>query len=245
MDLFLEYILWITPGFLILLVTYLLLPKNAFSTKIFILILGFILIRDNMTTFDFWHFGTTNNLPWMRFTEKSSLLILMGVASLMITGGIIYLQKDMRHLLFWIGNKKVLSLFMGILGAIIVVLPFFFIYQGIPLEKRGGFFPTEVLPLLFFFSLSGNLMEEVLFRGYLQGYLETITDSIRAALLSGLMFGVGHVFLATTVTTLGLPLILFTFFEGIICSFVRLKYGIFPSTLTHGLSIFVLASSIF
>jgi len=244
MQVFIEYTLWITPGFLILLSTYLLVPKKAIATKIFILILGFILIRDNMTTFGFWEFGIINNLPWMRFTENSTLLVIMGLVSFFITGGIIHLQKDMQNLLFWIASQKIISLFMGIIGAVVVVLPFFFFYQGIPLEERGGPFPPEILPLLFFFALSGNLMEEVLFRGYLQGYFETITTRGRAALLSGLLFGAGHIFLATTVTSLGLPIILFTLYEGVICSFVRSKYGILPSTLTHGLSIFVLASGI-
>ncbi|WKA59208.1 CPBP family intramembrane metalloprotease [Planococcus shenhongbingii] len=210
-----------------------------------VLILGFILVRDNMSTFKFWEFGLIHNLPWMRFTENGMVLITLGLMSLILTGGIVFLQKDRQKLLFWISDQKLKSYLVGVAGAAIVVLPFWLIYLGMPLEERGGSFPKVILPFLLFFALSGNLMEEVLFRGYLQGYFETVTSSIRAAFLAALFFYAGHIFLATTVTGLGLPLLLFTLYEGIICSFVQRKHGILPSTLTHGLAIFLLSAALF
>ncbi|GIQ69065.1 hypothetical protein XYCOK13_18890 [Xylanibacillus composti] len=87
-------------------------------------------------------------------------------------------------------------------------------------------------------------MEEVLFRGYVQGYLEQRTGMWRAAILSGLFFASGHIFLSATVTDLGIMVLVFTLYEGIVCSIVRMKHGIIAATLTHGLAIFALASGL-
>ncbi|MDQ0087878.1 hypothetical protein J2T12_001284 [Paenibacillus anaericanus] len=54
MDIFLEYILHITPGFLLVVVFFFLLPKKTLESKIFILIFGFILMRDAMTPLGLW-----------------------------------------------------------------------------------------------------------------------------------------------------------------------------------------------
>lgn len=113
-----------------------------------------------------------------------------------------------------------------------------------PVDQRGVVvFYVLLLPLLTL-ALLGNFMEEVLFRGYIQGYLERRTSMWRAALLSGLLFAVGHVFLSATVTDLGIMVIVFTLYEGVVCGIVRMKHGIIAATLTHGLTIFVLASGI-
>ena len=87
-------------------------------------------------------------------------------------------------------------------------------------------------------------MKEVLFRGYLQGMFELKTGPWRAALLSGLLFAAGHVFLSATVTDLGPLILLFTLYEGLVCSLVRMRHGVAASALTHGLAIFVLSAGL-
>ncbi len=81
----------------------------------------------------------------------------------------------------------------------------------------------------------------MLFRGLLQGYLER-SGPVRAALLSAVMFAACHAYLASTVTDLGWPLLAFTLYEGLICAFLRLRYGVLPAALAHGLAIFLLAA---
>lgn len=62
---------------------------------------------------------------------------------------------------------------MGILGAVIASLPLTLAYLvlGVPIEDRGGAVPLQLLPFVLFIALSANLYEEILFRGYLYGWL--------------------------------------------------------------------------
>ena len=87
--------------------------------------------------------------------------------------------------------------------------------------------------------------EEVFFRGYLQGRLEQAMPAMRAALLSAVLFAACHAFLATTVTDVGWPLLAFTLWEGLICAFLRLRWGVIPAAIAHGLAIFLLSSGLF
>src|SRR5690606_37031624 len=142
------------------------------------------------------------------------------------------------------GTNKVASILVGIVGALVVVAPILLSYLFAPIEERGGAVPPSLwLPLLFL-ALSGNWLEEVLFRGYLHGYLSKWTGQWKAALLSGLLFAVGHIFLSATVTDLGVFVLLFTFYEGVICAVVRMNHGVIASSLTHGTAIFILAAGL-
>ncbi|MGM7724788.1 lysostaphin resistance A-like protein [Metabacillus sp. Hm71] len=240
----LEYSLRISPGLILILITYLLLPNKDEIIKMFLLVFGFILIRDAMTPMGFWQFGVTENTVWLRFIESGPILYTLGLTSLLLTLVVIYLNPRLSVYLLWFGQKKVISICAGLLGAAVVISPFLYMYNVIPIEQRGGV-PENILLPLFFIALLGNFMEEVLFRGYLQGYFNRLTGPWRSVFLSGLLFAVGHIFLAATVTDLGVIILVFTLYEGIVCSIVRMKYGIIASTLTHGLAIFFLASGLF
>lgn len=85
----------------------------------------------------------------------------------------------------------------------------------------------------------------MLFRGFLQGRMESEVGPVRAALFSAVCFAACHAFLASTVTDIGWPLLAFTLYEGLICAFLRLRWGVLPAALAHGLAIFLLASGIF
>lgn len=242
---FLEYTIRILPGCLVIAVIYFLLPKNKMiEYKIFLLVMGFILIRDAMTPMGFWKFGLTHSVVWIRFTDNSFILIGLAVVSLILTFGIVYANHSMKHLLYWSSESKIKTIFAGILGACIVCLPLFVLYQFVDISTRGGTVSTFLLLPLLLMALAGNFMEEVLFRGYLQGYLQDRMKKWKTILFSGLFFSMGHIFLASTVTDLGAPILLFTLYEGLICAFVRTKYGILASTITHGLTIFVLSSGL-
>ncbi len=170
---------------------------------------------------------------------------MLALTSLLLTFGIIYLNRRLNKFLVWFGQSKLNSLTVGLLGAMVVITPFLFMYNLTPIEQRGGLISNDLLLPLLFLALFGNFMEEVLFRGYLQGYFEQLTGPWRAVVLSALLFAIGHIFLATTVTDLGVAILAFTLYEGIVCAIVRMKHGIIAATLTHGLTIFFLASGIF
>lgn len=46
-------------------------------------------------------------------------------------------------------------------------------------------------------------------------------------------------------TDVGWPLLAFTLWEGLICAFLRLRWGVIPAAIAHGLAIFLLSSGLF
>ena len=241
--LLLDYFLRFLPGAILGVILLLLLPKKEISIRILIYIMLFILIRDTMTPLNFWSFGRSGFF-WIRFAENPRLVIVIGLASALTIFVINYYEGDLKKLLVWYSGNAVKDILMGIVGAFIVIFPLAVVYSFVPLENRGGIVPTYMLIPIFVLALFGNFYEEALFRGYLQGYLEKNMGVFKAALLSGVLFGFGHSFLAITVTGVGTPLLIFATYEGIIAGVIRAKYGLIGATITHGIAIFILASGL-
>lgn len=245
MNLLFEYTLRISPGIALLCFIYLLLPKKASLFKIFLYIFGFILMRDAMTPLGIWQFGVDGMTIWLRFIENSFVLLVLGVFSLLLSLFLYCITGEMKSSIIWFPSSKAKALFMSMLMSLIVIFPFILPNFFTPIEQQGGTVPLNLLPALLIFALLGNFLEELLFRGFLQGYLTQYkTNKRNRILLSGLLFSMGHIFLAITVTDLGILILLFTFWEGIICAAMYEKYGLISATLTHGLSIFFLSSAI-
>lgn len=242
-----DYTIRILPGVLLLVVAFVLTPAKSLIARIFLLILAFILVRDAMTPLGFWRFeasSVSRAVLWLRFTDNALLLGAFGITSLFLTLAVLRLNPELARLVRWGRIQSPATWALGVLGAAVIVVPVMAPHLFIPLQHRGGDFPREVLPALLVMALFGNLMEEVLFRGFLQGHYEALYGETRALLLSGVMFAAGHVFLASTVTNVGLPILLFTLYEGLICAWIRNRTGVFASTLSHGLAIFLLAAAL-
>ncbi|WP_246064161.1 CPBP family glutamic-type intramembrane protease [Nonomuraea longispora] len=96
-------------------------------------------------------------------------------------------------------------------------------------------------------GLAGDIAEEVLFRGFLEGRLERQACAVRGVAVDP-VFAACHAchafqaFQASTVTEVGWPLLAFTRYEGLICAFLRLQSGVIAAALAHGLAIFLLAA---
>ena len=213
--------------------------------RVTVLVLGFVLLRDAMTPLGFWRIGgaSEGGLPWVRFTDDAFLLVVLGAGTLIATASLLWLAPDLRSLGRW-GRLTPVTVILGIGGGAVAAAPVLLASAGVPVADRGGAVAGSVLPVLLWFAMSGNLAEEVLFRGFLQGRLEQLTGASRAAVLSALLFAACHVFLATTVTDAGWPLLLFTLFEGVICALLRATRGVIPAAIAHGLAIFLLASGL-
>lgn len=246
MTLLLAFTLRIIPGIVVLGLVYGLLPKKEQLFKRLLLILGFILMRDAMTPIGLWTFGITDGVMWLRFIEDPFILISLGVFSLVIAFLLYRYVLSLKTSLKWFrGSTKIQAIIAGLVMPIIILGPFVIPYLFTPISTRGGAVPLSMLGSLFVFSLMGNFLEEILFRGYLQGYLSDQNVRLfKRILLSGLLFSMGHIFLAITVTNLGVLILIFTFWEGIICAALHEKYGIVSATLAHGISIFILASGL-
>ncbi|MGP3931932.1 CPBP family glutamic-type intramembrane protease [Nonomuraea sp. KM88] len=211
--------------------------------RILILIFGFVLIRDAMTPLGFWRLGAVGGVPWLRFTDQAGILLLFGLGTAALTAAVLGLDSGLRSLVRW-GRFTPVTLVRGIGGGVLAAAPVLLLSLPTPLSARGGAVAVSLLPVLLLFSLAGNLAEEVLFRGFLQGRLEQHAGRIRAASLSALLFAACHAFLASTVTDVGWPLLVFTLYEGLICAFLRLRSGVIAAALAHGSAIFLLAAAL-
>ncbi|WP_016696821.1 CPBP family intramembrane glutamic endopeptidase [Actinoalloteichus spitiensis] len=242
---FLGYGARIGPGLLLVALCYWLTRSDRDPLlRIVLLILGFVLIRDAMTPAGFWTFGVVGGtVPWLRFTDDAAVLLVFGASTLLVTASVLRWAPDLRSLVRW-GDLRPGTVALGLGGGVLAAAPVLLLSLAWPLEERGGHVAGTLLPALLFLALAGNLAEEVLFRGFLQGRLEQTFSPARSAVLSGVLFATCHVFLASTVTDVGWPLLAFTLLEGLICAYLRLRRGLAPAVLAHGTAIFLLASGL-
>lgn len=245
MELLLEYGWRLLPGLILLITTYALLPENNQWLKIFVLLGGFILMRDAMTPIGLWEFGMNGQILWLRFIDDAFILISIALLSLGVTLLICHLNRSLVKEINWFTTpNKLLASLMGVIASFIIVLPFMLPYLSIPITERAGYYPRHLLLPLLVFALLGNFLEEVLFRGLLQTQLQKVTTAFRAILLSGLFFALGHTFLAITVTDLGYMVLVFTLYEGLICAWLADRFGLIPASLAHALAIFMLSAGV-
>ena len=235
-----DYAMRVLPGLLLLTMLFILLPKKQLLLRIVVLILGFILLRDAMTPVGFWSFGVSLPAVWLRFTDDVLVLWMLGAMSLGAVG-LLLASKDLRKLVRWGKARSPGAYIVGIVTGVLVALPFVATGLTVDISARGGSVAVALLPALLFMALAGNLLEELIFRGFYQSYLEKHMAGMRAVITSGLTFAAAHVFLASTVTDLGWPILVFVTIEGLACAFVYRHYGLIAAALTHGIAIFVLA----
>ncbi len=229
-----DYNLRMVPGIAAFLFCLVLLPRAAIGIRIALYIALFILVRDAMTPVGLWSFDGLR----IAFINDGGVLAALGLASVIGVLMICAVEKEMYPLLVWWKGSCAAGAGVGF-GAGVVI--------GLGAASLSGFSPmlpdyaSGFIIGLFILAYGGNLLEELLFRGYLQGRLEQIVTPTRAALLSGLLFAACHSYLAITVTDAGWPILMFTAVEGIACGLVRLRYGIWPAALTHGTAIFLIS----
>ncbi|RCV52906.1 CPBP family intramembrane glutamic endopeptidase [Marinitenerispora sediminis] len=240
----LSYTARILPG-LALIAACLLLARGRTDPllPIGLLVLGFVLIRDTMTPTGLWRLGTAGYGVWLRLSDDAVVLTVFGVLTLALTAAVLVWAPRLRALVVW-GRPSAVTLAVGAGGGVLAAAPVLALTAPVPLAERGGAVALGLLPFLLWFSMAGNLAEEVLFRGLLQGRLERDVSPLRAALLSAAVFAACHVFLATTVTDIGWPLLAFTLYEGLICALLRMRHGVVPAALAHGTAVFLLAAGL-
>lgn len=249
---FIVYLARVLPGLTVIAAVFLVVRPSAVA-RVALYLLAFVLLRDAMTPLELWQFGAREGVFWIRLSDDPWFLVAFGVAALAISLAVLHLDRANREdvHLFLRSSRRNHGIAAGIAGAVLVVLPFYGFYQAIPVALRGGLVAPHLLPAILVFALLGNFMEELLFRGYLLGYLQkrprraggagaVLTPGVQ----SGVVFALCHVFLASTVTGVGAPLLLFTLWEGIIAGVAGERYGVIPATLTHGGAIFLLSSGL-
>ncbi len=101
----LDYMLIISPGFILFIVFILLVPREMKGVRIMGYIMLFILIRDAMTPLGFWNFGTDGGF-WIRFAHNGPLLAFLGASSIALALGIYYYERGMRSMILWFSGAK-------------------------------------------------------------------------------------------------------------------------------------------
>ena len=242
-QLLIPYLERVAPA-MVLAAAVLWLTRSEPRLRIVIYLFCFILLRDAMTPLGLWSFGREGWF-WIRLSQDPWFLTLFALGCLTGALGIYFADRENQRYVVWRGSRWVSGIIVGLLGAGIVVLPLVVIYRSVDVGLRGGATHDHPILALLLFALCGNMMEELLFRGYVLGYFAERMTRLRAGLASGVIFAFGHVFLATTVTDVGYPLLLFTLWEGCVAGLVAARYGVSASTITHGGAIFLLASQWF
>ncbi|KAB0568872.1 CPBP family intramembrane metalloprotease [Pseudomonas palleroniana] len=235
MEVLIDYGLHLAPGLLLFGLWFALTPSTLSAMRILILLAAFVLMRDVMTPLGMWSLG---NEAQIAFTHNTFVLAMLGGLSALLILLLARIAPQLWQLVRWsIGNPAV-GLAVGLLVGCLIGVPLR-VHQGIDASAIHGYWVW--LPGMLVLAYGANALEEVLFRGFLQGYLEQRLTPLRAALISGVAFAACHTFLALSVTQLGATVLLFTLIEGLACAWVRMRYGVLPATLTHGTAILLIA----
>lgn len=236
------YFARVAPG-LVLGALMLFIFRRQARARIVVYLALFVLLRDALTPLGLWSFGA-DGFFWIRLHSDPWFLVAFGLACVGMSLALYFLDRDNQPLIQWMHGRPLVGMAWGVAGAAVVVAPLVAVYQYTSIESRGGAVPVENVPAILVFALLGNLFEETLFRGYVFGQLSQWTPRLQAGIASGVVFAFCHIYLATTVTGVGYPLLLFTLWEGVIAGVVGAKGGVIPSTVTHGVAIFLLSSGL-
>ena len=223
------YLLHLLPGLALCALWFWLTPKAATGLRILILLLAFVLVRDAMTPHGLW--SLTGHMR-IGFSPNPMVLLALGAMSV----GLIALLPRVAPDLWRLVIRGRGGLLAGLLAGCAIGLPLR-LSQG--LAFNGDWLWLGAMTVLAF---GGNALEEVLFRGLLQGHLERHTTPLRAALGSGVAFSACHCFLALVVTQVGWPILAFTLIEGVVCGLLRMRYGVLAAIAAHGTAILLIAT---
>ncbi|WP_247257493.1 CPBP family intramembrane glutamic endopeptidase [Pseudomonas moorei] len=236
LSLLIDYGTYLLPGLSLCALWFCLTPKTQPGLRIVILLLGFVLMRDVMTPLRLWSLSGDVQIS---FISNPFVLVALGVLSLVVVAALARIAPELWKLIVWSQGNRAVGLTLGIAAGLAIGVPLR-LYQGIDTAGIAGYWPW--LPSMVVLAFGGNALEEVLFRGILQGHLEHHTSALRAALISAVAFAACHSFLALTVTRIGWPILLFTLVEGLTCSFIRMRYGVNAATAAHGTAILLIAT---
>lgn len=243
MRMLMELTLRIVPGMLVLGAGVAVLRGRAtVQLRVLLYVLAFVLLRDAMTPLGLWRIGVTDGRAfWLRFVDDAVVLVVLAVTSLLVAVALPRLDRDVTVRWGRLGPRPLVE---GVAGVAVIVAPVALVGWGVPVAARGGAVAWSLVPAVLLLAFLGNLLEEVLFRGALQGELARHLSPAATVLASGLLFGAGHVFLATTVTDLGWPVLVFTTWEGVVCAWLAQRHGVLAATVAHGGAIAALATGL-
>lgn len=209
-----------------------------------IYLLLFVLLRDAMAPAGIWHISGQPVL-WIRFARAPEILFLLGASSALLVLALQRFEPALARRVVWRKKSWERAVGWGLGGGILIGAPSVLLGFFISSWARGGAVPSSLWFWIAWVSFLGNWLEEMLFRGYLQGTLEAEIGAKRAVWASGLAFASAHALLAAQIGGAGaIVVVAFTLYEGLICAWVRRRDGVVAATVAHGLGIFLVATGI-
>lgn len=232
----LDYLFLILPAGMLALVLLIAMPRVLGRARLAVHVLFFIFARDAMSPAGFWQIDAGS----MRLTAPVPVLFALAGMSVALLVGVASLER----VEWWRGVRPVASVVWGGLGAATITVA----AAALKMALRLPSLPKPDAALLgpiTVFALLGNAYEELLFRAMLQQRLAEHMTPMRAAVVAAVLFSLCHAWLATIVTRVGLPVLVFTLIEGLIAGLVYRRAGLPAASLAHGLAIAALASGLY
>ena len=222
--------------------------------RVAVLMVMVVVLRDSLTPTGIWSFGGGRGGYWLRFSDDWVVLAALSAAGLLFFAFLNAWQADLCSVVVW--RKRGSALVTGMLSlacACVGVLPFGLlnlVLRSGPAAASGTTLtwtlpPPPALLVLFpanlAFASIGSLLEELLFRGMVQGLLEPAMGVHGSIAPSALLYTLAHGFVASAVSDMGLPVYAFSLWLGLVLGKLRAERGTAPCVLAHALVLVVLS----
>lgn len=236
MELLLE-LLWILfPILLVMLLLYVLVARNKVAWKIAVITMSFVIIETILLYKQLWWLHGEHRKLDIEFTADAWILFTLSLIGLLIIVGCILFQVQLNRYVIWAGKSIFKSILYGLFGAIVLVIPILFFNQH-TLEKVSYEGNLSLFISTILFILVGKSLEELIFRGYLQGYFERIFTPLKAVLIATAIYSLLHFMMLVIIGEHYWLALLQSIYIGIVCSGLRYRYGILASALANALAI--------
>jgi membrane protease YdiL (CAAX protease family) len=212
-------------------------PRRLHAWRLAAYLIALMALRDAMTPLGIWTIGPTGAL---RFTFDAVALVGLGLLAVAVVGLLQTLEPGLRPHLCWFERKRAVGVGLGLLGAMLIAAPLLAARQQAGV--MGVMPPMTLVAPTLVLALGGALLEETLFRGWFQGLAAQELGAFGAAWASAALFALCHAPLAIATTGHGWPVVGVTFYIGAVCAGLRMRWGLVPAVLAHGLGIFALAA---
>ncbi|MCR8659053.1 CPBP family glutamic-type intramembrane protease [Paenibacillus endoradicis] len=236
MELLLE-LLWILfPFLLVMLLLYVIVARKKVVWKIVIFVTSFVIIETMLLYKQLWWLHGEHRRLEIEFTSDGWILFTLSLVGLLIVVGCILFQVKLNRYVIWTGKNIFKSVTCGSIGAIILSLPIillnFYSLGRVPVDGSLSLFISIIM-----FIVVGKSIEELLFRGYLQGYLDRIYSPFKSGFITTAIYSLLNFLILIVANEYFLLAWIQTIYIGIICSCLRYRYGILASTLANALAI--------
>lgn len=239
---FVDYVEFIVPPFFLIWVFVFSLPQAAFPFRLAAQIFSFIFVRDAMIPTKMWTITDDFSLT---FIDDAMSLFLVSLSSVFMAGLVYHTNKENASIVLFRQNPSS-CLQAGVLASLIIYVPVYFLKNKMGSATKTIPYDALLLAGNLALTLCGNLVEELLFRSCLASYLKKLgVTQMRSALLQAAAFAIYHLYLAYFQTNCKELLLLFTFWEGLVCALLHQRCGLGAATVAHALAIFYITINLF